>query len=213
MRIERLVLTSAESNCWLVGSEPAREALVIDPGEDPARVAGRLAELGWRPTLIVITHAHWDHVNACAELATRFGAEVAMHPADSDLLRLVPEVTLERTGARGPQPPVVGRLLADGDVVGFGDEQLRIWHTPGHTPGSVCLLGDGLVFSGDTLMAGWVGRTDRPGGDQPAIRASLWDRLLTLPDDTRVYAGHLEVTTIGVERRDNPYLTEQLPLR
>jgi glyoxylase-like metal-dependent hydrolase (beta-lactamase superfamily II) len=213
VRIERLVLTSAESNCWLVGSVPAREALVIDPGEDPARVAGRLAELGWRPRLIVITHAHWDHVNACAALASRFGVEVAMHPADADLLRAVPEVTLERSGARGPAPPLVGRSLADGDVVRFGSEQLRVWHTPGHTPGSVCLLGDGVVFSGDTLMAGWVGRTDRPGGDQPAIRASLWDRLLTLPDDTRVYAGHLEVTTIGAERRDNPYLTGKLPLR
>jgi glyoxylase-like metal-dependent hydrolase (beta-lactamase superfamily II) len=136
-----------------------------------------------------------------------------MHPADEALLRAVPEVTRERTGARGPQPPDVRRRLSAGEVVGVGDERLWVLHTPGHTPGSLCLVGERVVFSGDTLMAGWVGRTDRPGGDRTAIRSSLWDHLLRLPDDTRVYAGHLGVTSIGAERRDNPYLNGTLPLR
>ncbi len=213
MRIERLVLTSAESNCWLVGSEAPGEAIVIDPGDDAARIAERLAELGWRPTLLVITHAHWDHVNACASLAERLGVEVAMHPGDAELLGAVPEVTLARTGTRGPRPPSVERAVADGDVLRVGDRELRVLHTPGHTPGSICLVGDGVVFSGDTLMPGWVGRTDMPGGDQRAIRTSLWQRLLSLPDDTRVYPGHLGVTSIGAERRDNPYLNGTLALR
>jgi glyoxylase-like metal-dependent hydrolase (beta-lactamase superfamily II) len=213
VRIENLVLTSAESNCWLVGSEPSGEAIVVDPGDDAARIAERLSRLDWRPTLVVITHAHWDHVNACAALSAQFGVQVAMHPGDAELLRGVREVTFERTGVLGPQPPSVTRPLADGQVLGVGDAQLRVLHTPGHTSGSICLVGDGVVFSGDTLMHGWVGRTDMPGGDQRAMRTSLWERLLRLPDDTTVYPGHLEVTSIGAERRDNPYLTGALALR
>jgi glyoxylase-like metal-dependent hydrolase (beta-lactamase superfamily II) len=215
MIVDRLVLTSAESNCFIVGSEGTREAIVIDPGADVERISSRLGELDLHLTLVVITHAHWDHVNAAGALSTRRAVSVAMHPADGQILTLVPEVTRDRTGIRGPEPPAIGRELADGDEVGIGDASLRVMHTPGHTPGSVCLLGeaDGVLFSGDTLMAGWVGRTDRPGGDQQAIRSSLWDRLLRLPDETVVYAGHLEPTSIGAERRDNPYLTGQLPLR
>ena len=213
MRIERLVLTSAESNCWLVGSEASGEAVIIDPGDDAERIAGRVSELGWRPTLVVITHAHWDHVNACTALAARFGVEVAMHAGDAGLLRAVPEITLARTGALGPAPPWVLRCVADGEVLRVGAEELRVLHTPGHTPGSICLVGEGIIFSGDTLMPGWVGRTDMPGGDQAAIRTSLWDRLLTLPAETVIYPGHLDVSTIGAERRDNPYLNGTLPLR
>ncbi len=212
--VERLVLTSAESNCYLVGSDATRAALVIDPGEDAERISARLAALDLRPTLVAITHAHWDHVNAAAALARRYGAPVAMHPGDAELLRQVPEVTLERTGARGPEPPAIRRPLDDDDALDVAsDLRLTVLHTPGHTPGSICLLGDGLVFTGDTLMAGWVGRTDRPGGDQLAIRHSLWERLLRLPEATVVHAGHLESTTIGDERRDNPYLNGRLPLR
>jgi glyoxylase-like metal-dependent hydrolase (beta-lactamase superfamily II) len=211
--IDRLVLTSAESNCFIVGSERTREAIVIDPGADPERISSRLGELDLRLTLVVITHAHWDHVNAAGALSGIPGAPVAMHPADGHILGLAPEVTRERTGVRGPEPPSIGRALAEGDELSIGDVSLRVLHTPGHSPGSICLLGDGILFSGDTLMTGWVGRTDRPGGDQQAIRSSLWDRLLYLPDETAVYAGHLEPTTIGAERGDNPYLNGQLPLR
>jgi hydroxyacylglutathione hydrolase len=211
--VDRLVLTSAESNCFIVGSEDAREAIVIDPGADPERISSRLAELDLRLTLVVITHAHWDHVNAAGALSEQFSVPVAMHPADRPLLALVPDVTRDRTGTPGPEPPSIGRALADGDELRIGDLSLRVIHTPGHSPGSICLLGDGVLFSGDTLMAGWVGRTDRPGGDQRAIRSSLWDRLLSLLDETLVYAGHLELTSIGAERRDNPYLTGALPLR
>ena len=216
MRIERLVLTRAESNCWLIGADAGSasdEALIVDPGDDDARIAACLAELGWRPTLIVITHAHWDHVNACAALSRRLGVEVAMHPADAELLRAAPEVTFARTGLLGPAPPSALRPLAHGEVLRVGGEPLQVLHTPGHTPGSICLVADGVVFSGDTLMPGWVGRTDMPGGDQHAMRQSLWQCLLALPDATRVYPGHLEVTSIGIERRDNPYLNGTLPLR
>jgi hydroxyacylglutathione hydrolase len=213
VNIERLVLTSAESNCYLVGCARTRQALVIDPGDDAARIQARLTALRLQPTLIVITHAHWDHLNAAGELSTRSGAAIAIHPADTDLLALAPEVTRERIGIRGPEPPSIDRPLADGDLLSAGDVHLRVLHTPGHTPGSICLLGEDVLFSGDTLMAGWVGRTDRPGGDQTAIRTSLWDRLLRLPDVTRVYAGHLEPTTIGAERQANPYLNGTLELR
>ncbi len=213
MIVERLVLTSAESNCYLVGCELTRQALVVDPGDDADRILARAAELDLRPILVAITHAHWDHLNAAGAMAERSGVDVAMHPADADLLSLAPAVTEERNGVRGPDPPAISRPLRAGDELVVGDLRWRVLHTPGHTPGSICLLGQGALFSGDTLMAGWVGRTDRPGGDQPAIRSSLWDQLLRLPDDTVVYAGHLEPTSIGVERRDNPYLTGKLPLR
>jgi hydroxyacylglutathione hydrolase len=211
--IDRLVLTSAESNCYLVSCERTRHALVVDPGDDADRILARAGELGMYPRLVVITHAHWDHVNAAGVVAERSGCPIAMHPADADLLTLVPEVTLERTGALGPPLPTIDRPLSHGDILEVGDVRLSVLHTPGHTPGSVCLRGDGILFSGDTLMAGWIGRTDRPGGSQLAIRSSVWDQLLSLPDDTLVYAGHLEPTSIGVERRENPYLTGQLPLR
>lgn len=215
MIIERLILTSAESNCFLVGCERTRQALVIDPGDDADRILARAAELDLKPTSVVITHAHWDHVNAAGPIAERTGAAIGMHPADLALLTLVPDVTRERIGVRGPEPPQIDQPLADGDVLHIGDVDLAVLHTPGHTPGSICLLSEveAALFSGDTLMAGWVGRTDRPGGDQAAIRASLWDRLLRLPDETRVFAGHLDPTTIGTERRDNPYLNGSLPLR
>ena len=213
MIIDSLVLTSAESNCHIVGDESALQAMVIDPGAEPDRISSRLRELDLKLALVVITHAHWDHVNAAGALSVQHGAPVAMHPADIPLLALVQEVTRDRTGQLGPEPPSISRQLADGDELAMGEVTLRVLHTPGHSPGSICLLGPGAVFSGDTLMAGWVGRTDRPGGSQEAIRASLWDRLLTLPDEMAVYAGHLEPTTIGAERRDNPYLNGKLPLR
>jgi hydroxyacylglutathione hydrolase len=211
--IDRLVLTIAESNCYLVSCERTHQAIVVDPGQDADRILARAAELEVSPQLVVITHAHWDHVNAAGQVAQSSRCPIAMHLADADLLTLVPEVTRERTGAMGPPPPTIDRPLTHGDVLRVGDVQLNVLHTPGHTPGSVCLLGEGILFSGDTLMAGWVGRTDRPGGSQAAIRSSLWDQLLSLPDETLVYAGHLEPTSIGLERRTNPYLTEQLPLR
>ncbi|HEX8968344.1 MAG TPA: MBL fold metallo-hydrolase [Chloroflexota bacterium] len=209
MIIDRLVLTSAESNCYIAGCERTRAALVVDPGEDAPRIQSRAAALGVRLELVVITHAHWDHVNAAGNL----GVPVAMHPADRALLDLVPDVTRDRTGQPGPPPPTIDRPLASGDVLAIGDLRFTVLHTPGHSPGSICLLTTDALFSGDTLMPGWVGRTDRPGGDQAAIRASLWDQLLRLPDDTVVYPGHLEPTTIGAERRENPYLTGALPLR
>jgi len=213
--IDRLVLTSAESNCYIVGSEHSREAIVVDPGDDAERVSSRLAELELRLTLVVITHAHWDDGNAAGALASRVGVPVAMHPSDRPLLELVREVTRERTGTLGPEPPEVGRALSAHDELHIGELSLRVMHTPGHTPGSICLLveREAIVLTGDTLMAGWVGRTDRPGGDQHSIRSSLWDQLLRLPDETVVYAGHLEPTSIGAERRENPYLTGELPLR
>ncbi len=213
--IKRLVLTIAESNCYLVGCERTRQAIVVDPGDDADRILARAEELGMYPRLVVITHAHWDHVNAAGVVAERSGCPIAMHPADLALLALAPDITRERIGIRGPEPPRIDQPLADSDVLHIGDVDLAVLHTPGHTPGSICLLADAeaALFSGDTLMAGWVGRTDRPGGDRAAIRASLWNRLLALPDETRVFAGHLDQTTIGSERRDNPYLNGSLPLR
>lgn len=213
MILDRLVLTSAESNCYLVSGQHRREAMVIDPGGDPDRIAHRLEELDLHLKLVVITHAHWDHVNGAGPLAQQFDVPVVMHPADATLLNSVPEVTRDRTGSLAPEPPSVDRALADGDELIVEDDVFTVLHTPGHTPGSICIYRNGVLFSGDTLMAGWVGRTDRPGGDQDAIRSSLWERILRLPDDTVVYAGHLEPTSIGVERRDNPYLNGLLPLR
>jgi hydroxyacylglutathione hydrolase len=204
------VLTSAESNCYLVADERTRETIVVDPGADAERIQARLDELDLRPILAVITHAHWDHVNAAGAL----GVPVAMHPADRELLDRAPEITRDRTGVLGPRPPRIERPLDEGVILRAGELSLKVLHTPGHTPGSICLMAEvDVLFTGDTLMAGWVGRTDGFGGDQQAIRQSLWQRLLQLPDQTRVYAGHLEPTTIGRERIENPYLNGSLPLR
>jgi hydroxyacylglutathione hydrolase len=200
-------------NCSVVVCPDTKEALVVDPGAEAERVLAALAAEGARAVKLVHTHAHFDHVMGTRAVAERTGAEVLVHRDDRWLWDRVPLQT-ETFGLRCPPealPPPPTRELAGDEALAFGAREARALHTPGHTPGSLCFflerVGETpIVFAGDTLFRHSIGRTDLWGGSFEDITRSIRERLLTLPDDTIVVAGHGPETTIGEERRANPHL-------
>ena len=205
MRVETIIVGPLATNCHIAACEETGEALIIDPGGDPEEIARAVERLGVRPVLVVLTHGHSDHMAAAAETARRYGAEVAMHPDDGETLaRSIADAPLWGLGS--PAPVTIGRELGAGDKVRFGRQEATVLHTPGHTRGGICLALDGAVFAGDTLFARSIGRTDFFGGDMETIIESIRRELLALPDETVVYTGHGPATTIGEERRENPFV-------
>ena len=207
--IHRLVVGPLQANCYVAACPRTREAAIVDPGGDADRIAARVLEEGLRPRCIVNTHAHPDHAGANAALKARFGVPVLMHRAEAAMLRHA-EPLLQRLGLPFEPPPPPDALLEDGDAIAPGEIVFRVVHTPGHSPGGICLLHDlsspPILLSGDTLFAGSVGRTDLPGGSQEALEASIRYRILPLPDETLLLPGHGPETTLGRERNSNPYL-------
>jgi hydroxyacylglutathione hydrolase len=208
MRVTRLVLGPLETNCWIVSNGFGGPAIVIDPAEDSARI---VAELGDRiVAAVVLTHGHFDHLGAVKALVAHTGAPLLVHAEDAQSITTPVGSGGAAFGFDATAPPP-DRLLRDGDVVDAGDLRLSVLHTPGHTPGGICLFGDGgesqppQLFSGDTLFAGSVGRTDFPGGDGRALSLSIARKLAPLPPETVVHPGHGPDTTIGRERRLNPF--------
>jgi glyoxylase-like metal-dependent hydrolase (beta-lactamase superfamily II) len=193
-------------NCYLVADEARGECAVIDPGEDAALIGRTLTGLQMRPVAIWLTHAHIDHVLGVPELKQMTGAPVYLHPADRPLYDRVAEQAAAFGMRAGPLPPP-DRAFAHGDVVRVGDIKFAVRHTPGHSPGSVSLVESDVVFVGDVLFQGSIGRSDLPGGDSETLRQSIQRELLSLHDDTIVYSGHGPQTTVGRERAANPFLT------
>ena len=204
--IKQVIRFSAE-NCYLVIDEQAKQCAIVDPGEEAGLILHKVKESGATPVGIWLTHAHLDHVLGAERVAAETGASVWLHPADRPLYDAVPDQAawfgLEPPG-RFPAPD---RELIHGQHLTVGGLDFEVRHAPGHSPGSVCVVGPGVVLSGDVLFAGSIGRTDLPGGDFETLRASIERELLPLPDDTIVYSGHGPETTIGRERRTNPFLT------
>jgi len=207
MIFEHLTVGPLQCNCFILGDEATRDAIVVDPGEDADRILALVTRHRLTVRAVVQTHAHFDHVGASGPLREATGAEVCLHRGDTFLYdNLAMQAKL--FGVPAPKAAPVSRWYDHGEEVKAGGMALGVIHTPGHTPGSVCLrmAADGLLFSGDTLFCGSIGRTDLWGGSYEQIMASIKERLLTLPDDTVVYPGHGPETTIGDERRSNPFI-------
>jgi len=200
-----------QANCVLIGDREAGVLAIIDPGEEAELILERAAASGLRPAMILHTHGHLDHAGATAQLARRLGPEVpiGLHPAELDLYRNLP-MQGRAFGLEVEAPPEPTLALDHGQRLAVGSLELEVRHTPGHSPGGVCFVLDAasppLAIVGDLLFAGSIGRTDLWGGSFPILERSIREQLYTLPDDTRVVSGHGPATTIGRERRTNPFV-------
>ena len=207
MILESFPVGPLACNCTILGDEEAGEAIVIDPGDEIGRIHRRLGELGLKLKQILITHAHIDHVGGALQLKRLTGAPIFLNEDDLPQLKMM-AMQAAWLGVGTPDTAPPDQTLDDGMIVGLARYPAMVMHTPGHTQGSVCLHFAPLkmILAGDTLFAGSIGRTDLPGGNYDQIIESIHNRLLSLPDETRVLPGHGPVTTIGEERKGNPFL-------
>lgn len=203
--VQRLAVGSLGANCYIVAVKNSRDALVVDPGGDAKKIADIATENNLTIKFIVNTHGHIDHIAGNDELREMTGAPLLIHKLDAEMLTN-PNLNLSRFMGSAQRFKTADKLLSDGDEIEIAGNRLKILHTPGHTKGGICIVGEGLVFTGDTLFNRSVGRSDFPGGDPETLIDSIKSKLLVLPDDTVVYPGHMEETTIGNERNFNMHL-------
>jgi len=202
--LKKLVVGPFAANCYIIGSELTKEGMIIDPGDEAREILKSVRDEQLDIKFIVLTHGHIDHVGAVKEVKEATGAEVCVHTDDAKSISGQEGMLV--SGLSYPAPPSPDRLLKGGDSIDLGDLHFGVLHTPGHTPGGICLLGNGVLFTGDTLFNCGIGRTDLPGGSYSQLMNSLHTKLMILPDSTIVYPGHGPETTIGAERGGNPYL-------
>jgi len=200
-----VVVGPLDTNCYLVYCQETLECAVIDPGAEAERIFPLIVEFELKPVVILNTHGHIDHIGANRDVKDKFDVPLCIHSLDSSLLEKIQEFELSFFLGAKESPPA-DRVLTDGETIQFGKCSLRVVHTPGHTPGSVSLLGDGILFSGDTLFFGGVGRTDLPGGSTRDLEKSIKEKILTLPPDTVVLPGHGPLTSVGEETESYPFL-------
>ena len=208
MIIKTLAVGPIMANCFILGCDETLEAAVIDPGDEADRILFALAESNLTTKLIINTHGHFDHVGANKRLNEVTAAPILIHPLDKPMLSQLAD-SAAAWGMKADNSPAPDRELQDGDEVTFGKMALKVLHTPRHTPGGISLYTDNEVFVGDTLFAGSIGRTDFPGGSFETLKESIQQKLFKLSDDLKVYPGHNQATTIGVEKRNNPFVGER----
>ena len=195
MILRRLVVGPLQVNCFILADDETRDAVVIDPGDDAQEILRVIREKGLRVKYIVNTHAHFDHVGANKAIKDATGAELLLHEDDVAVLATVSNQS-RSFGMHPILSPEPDRLLKHGDIITVGEISLKVLHTPGHTPGGISLLEEGMVFTGDSLFAGSIGRTDFPGGDLMTLIRSIKTNLMILPDTTKVFSGHGPASTI-----------------
>jgi len=207
LKVETIVNGPIMGNCYLVGDGQSGKAWLIDPGDDEELILERVRAARLDVQLILCTHAHIDHAGAVAPLKRRLGVPFAIHPAEKDALSHLPRQAM-MFGLPTVDIPEADRELSPGEVLELGQLQAKVLFTPGHSAGGCCFhfAAQRVVFVGDSLFAGSIGRTDLPGGSLPKLLAAIRDQLLCLDDDVLVYCGHGPATTIGAERADNPFL-------
>ncbi|MDR4509826.1 MAG: MBL fold metallo-hydrolase [Candidatus Brocadiaceae bacterium] len=209
MRLKNILFETLEVgplsvNCYILGSKNSNVAIVIDAGGNPEEILKRIKKHNLSLQYIINTHAHFDHVGGVNALQEMTGAQFLIHQNEAPLLDLLDEQATA-FGLSSVARPSIDKTIVDNEEIVIGDETIRVIHTPGHSPGSVCFLIDDAVFVGDTLFAGSIGRTDLPGGSHTEIINSIKTRLFTLDDRIIAYPGHGPCTTIGEERQHNPF--------
>ena len=203
-KIHTIVVGGLQTNCYILQSDNA--AIIIDPGDEPERIIRFVHDIKVKPTQIIATHTHFDHVLGVDALREKLRIPFMIHRDDLAMLESMQTRVRQIMGLEVPPPPKVDSYLKDGDTLGVGDEMIHVLHTPGHSPGSISLSGDGHVFTGDALFNQSIGRTDLPGGDLKTLIRSIKERLFKLDDNTTVYPGHGPETTIGDEKLANPFV-------
>jgi len=215
LMVRGIVVGVFQENCWVIGNRQTGEAICIDPGDQPDEVLALAKDMGVTIKVIANSHAHIDHILGVSGVHRATGAGFLLNEGDLDLLRNGFQSSAERFGLDpNDPPPDPTAFVSEGDIIEVAGLRLRAIATPGHTPGSVSYYADeGLLFSGDTLFRGSIGRTDFPGGDFDQEMTSICDRLLELPDETVVLPGHMQQTSIGDERASNPFVQQWLAQR
>jgi hydroxyacylglutathione hydrolase len=212
MRVETLEVGPVLTNCYLIGCEETNEGLLVDPGGDPARILRMVEGAGVKVDRIVNTHGHADHIAGNAAVQRELGCRILIHEADAAMITSRTTSLLDWIPDGEPSPPA-DELLSDGDTLGVGRLAFTIVHLPGHTPGGIGLLNDEACFTGDTLFAGSIGRTDLPGGSEDVLFRTLAERIAPLDDALVLYPGHGPSTTVAREKERNPFLRMAMGLR
>ncbi|MFQ5398596.1 MAG: MBL fold metallo-hydrolase [Anaerolineae bacterium] len=210
MKIVQLPLGPIQTNCYIFACEETMTAAVVDPAWDGRSIAATAEEHGWQISYILLTHSHFDHVGGLAQLREETGAPIYIHPEAIPMLETA-VMSASFFQLTIPAPPAPDEMLSEGQILHIGSLEAEVLFTPGHAPGHVCfhLSKQHVLFDGDVLFQQSIGRTDLPGGDYAVLMQSIWEKLMVLPDETHVFSGHGPATTIGDERRWNPFLQEE----
>lgn len=204
MKIETVQVGPLETNAYIVAADGDGAAAVIDPGDDSERILAAAKAAGVTIEKIILTHGHWDHIGAVADVVDATGAKVYVHEDDAEFLtdpdKNLSGLVFERRESRADE------TVSEGETIVVGGLELHVIHTPGHTPGGMSLLAEGNLFCGDLVFYNSMGRTDLPGGDQARMHESVHSKVMTLSDETNIFPGHGPATTVGRERAENPYL-------
>ena len=208
MIIKRLAVGQLETNTYIVGDEETKQAVIIDPGDEGDRIMDMVKESGLEVHSIICTHAHFDHIGAAGDIRKETGAKIILHKEDLEGYGLAKEQA-SFWGFDLDELPQPDGFMEEGDNIKVGSLNFKVMHTPGHSPGSVSLYGEGILLSGDTIFQGSVGRTDFPGGSMEKLKMSF-RRLLDLPEDTKIFSGHGPETTVNREKKENFFVGEFL---